>query len=1109
MDVQKIFLKAVEKTNPAERDAYLEGVCGQNVELRAQIEQLLSAHEKSEGFLERPLFDADATQDRERITETPGEMIGSYRLLQQIGEGGFGVVFMAEQQRPVVRKVALKIVKPGMDTKEVVARFEAERQALALMDHPNIARVFDGGETSSGRPYFVMELIRGIPITEFCDQQQLVTQERLMLFASICRAVQHAHQKGIIHRDIKPNNILVTLHDGTPLAKVIDFGVAKAIGQPLTAKTLFTRFSQMVGTPLYMSPEQAALSAVDVDTRADIYALGVLLYELLTGATPFDRKRLQTAAYDEIRRIIREEEPMRPSKRISTLGDALGTVCTCRQTEPSQLTRLVEGDLDWIVMKALDKSRDRRYETASAFAADINHYMRHEPVTACPPTLAYRLRKLWRRNSRLVSTATVLLIALVSGLVGTSWQWYRADKAAENARIAQAQADEQKSRAIEASESATQNANRYRALLYLSDIPRALQSYERGELARTRMLLNRHQKEYELHGVEWTFLNNAMNRLDECTKVACPAVFKGFAIAPAARLGAVHTNDKKIRLFDLQEREWLAEFDADSAISSLYLPIALSPDGKRLAYRSRSDELTLYDIANDTTRLIHVTAGIESLEYSPDGQLLAVDYLPDEFGIELRRCDDQEIVAHIPVLNWGKPRFSPDSRYLVCSTTPTSSSEGGNQIIIWEIETGRIVHKLEGGSAICSSFAFSPDGQLLATGGYDQKIQIWNVTDFSHLATLEGHLGTVFTLAFSPSSDLLVSGSRDHTARVWKMDGFQEAFVLRGSERRVNSVGFLDDGSTVVTGGHDSICFWSLPHCTPVRRLNRPTLVYQVAFADETRVFYREDASSQLREFDVETLEDRAFAQVAGELSGFAISSNGLVATVSSLGKVEVFDVITGKRSVEFSGSGPVAFSQDGTQLFCASDQGIRMVSTSQPAVTHVISQIPCTGLMIRGQIMASRTQINTLAVWKLDSEHHSRPSKLADIENAEGKSINGFDLSSDGAKAVIYDENGAISTWDTKTGRMLAVQNGAETKVLNVKMSLDDEFVLSTGYDCYVTLWNSDDLTERFRFPRLNGAGSSLAISPSGRWLASCTYGGEIRVLEIGSRSNDHRRLP
>ena len=359
--------------------------------------------------------------------ERPGDTIGRYKLLERIGEGGFGVVYMAEQQQPVRRKVALKVVKPGMDSRQVLARFEAERQALAIMDHPNIAKVFDGGMTDSGRPYFVMELVKGVPITEFCDQQQLAPRQRLELFGHVCDAVQHAHQKGIIHRDIKPSNVLVIMHDTTPLVKVIDFGVAKALGQELTDKTMFTGFAQLLGTPLYMSPEQAGQSALDIDTRSDIYSLGVLLYELLTGTTPFDKERFKKAAQEEIRRIIREEEPPRPSTRLSESKDSLASISAQRRIEPAKLTKLVRGELDWIVMKALEKDRNRRYETANAFAMDVQRYLADEPVLACPPSAGYRLRKFVRRNKRTLITSALLGAMLL--VVAGSFGWMARDRA--------------------------------------------------------------------------------------------------------------------------------------------------------------------------------------------------------------------------------------------------------------------------------------------------------------------------------------------------------------------------------------------------------------------------------------------------------------------------------------------------------------------------------------------------------------------------------------------------------------------------------------------------------------------------------------------------------
>jgi serine/threonine protein kinase/tetratricopeptide (TPR) repeat protein len=431
---RSIFESAIDKSSPAARAAFLDGACAGNPRLRAEVDALLAAHDRLARAAAAGQAPPPAATVAEASAEGRGTVIGPYKLLEQIGEGGMGLVFVAEQQHPVRRKVALKVIKPGMDTRQVVARFEAERQALALMDHPHIAQVHDGGETASGRPYFVMELVRGVPITAYCDQNQVAVRERLELFVHVCQAVQHAHQKGIIHRDIKPSNVLVLSQDGTPVVKVIDFGVAKAIGQQLTDKTLYTHFSQLVGTPLYTSPEQAGQSGVDVDTRSDIYSLGVLLYELLTGTTPFGQERLKTVGFDEICRILREEEPPKPSTRISTLGRAQATVSANRQSDPKRLRQLVRGELDWIVMKALEKDRNRRYETASAFAADVQRYLKDEPVQACPPSVWYRFRKFGRRHKVGLAMAGLALSCLV--LVGSGIGWVAGDAAARHAKAA-------------------------------------------------------------------------------------------------------------------------------------------------------------------------------------------------------------------------------------------------------------------------------------------------------------------------------------------------------------------------------------------------------------------------------------------------------------------------------------------------------------------------------------------------------------------------------------------------------------------------------------------------------------------------------------------------
>ena len=436
----------------AERISYLERVCGNDPDLRERIGALILAHESAGSFMGAPREISRSGKVDDPASPGPvdreGTRIGRYKLLQKIGEGGCGVVWMAEQEEPVRRRVALKVIKLGMDTKNVIARFEAERQALALMDHPNIARVLDAGATDAGRPFFVMELVPGVPITKYCDQHNLSTAARLGLFTQVCQAVQHAHQKGVIHRDLKPSNILVTLHDGEPTPKVIDFGIAKATQGRLTDHTLFTAFEQFIGTPAYMSPEQAEMSGIDVDTRSDIYSLGVLLYELLTGRPPFDPKSLFQAGLDEIRRIIREVEPVKPSTRLNTLGDAdRDTIARQRGISPAQLSPLIRGDLDWIVMKALEKNRSRRYETANGLALDIQRHLQNEPVSARPPTTAYRVSRFVRRNRFAVIAISAVALTLVAGTIVSTMQAMRARRAEHVAYLERQKAVEERATA--------------------------------------------------------------------------------------------------------------------------------------------------------------------------------------------------------------------------------------------------------------------------------------------------------------------------------------------------------------------------------------------------------------------------------------------------------------------------------------------------------------------------------------------------------------------------------------------------------------------------------------------------------------------------------------
>ncbi len=478
---EALFYAAASLADPEQRLHFLDQACAGNPELRAAVEGMLKTQGEADSFFatERAGLQLQSEAIRSIAPRTSatkpeqdencGTRVGRYKLLQRIGEGGCGVVYMAEQEEPVRRRVALKIIKLGMDTKSVIARFDAERQALAMMDHPNIARVLDAGATETGRPYFVMELVRGYKITEYCDRNSLETQERLDLFIQVCNAIQHAHQKGVIHRDIKPSNILVTLHDGKPVPKVIDFGIAKAMQGRLTDLTLFTAYEQLIGTPAYMSPEQAEMSGLDVDTRSDIYSLGVLLYELLTGKTPFNQEELMKSGLSEMRRKLREDEPQRPSTIITTLhGTELRATAEHRHVEPPRLISLLKGDLDWIVMKALEKDRARRYETANGLAMDVRRYLNNEPVSARPPSGFYRFQKMARRNRALVVSSTAVAVALIVGLGAATWMYLRERDARQQQVRLREQAEQAEKREAELRAQAEAKEQINQAAIYVS-----------------------------------------------------------------------------------------------------------------------------------------------------------------------------------------------------------------------------------------------------------------------------------------------------------------------------------------------------------------------------------------------------------------------------------------------------------------------------------------------------------------------------------------------------------------------------------------------------------------------------------------------------------------
>ena len=816
LDEEAIFKVACQIETPAARVEYLNQACGDNAAVLERIAALLRVYELESQFLESPAPGlANTLMVAQPTNELPGAQIGPYKLLQQIGEGGMGTVYMAEQNEPVKRRVALKIIKPGMDSSHVLARFEAEKQALALMDHANIARVLDAGSTEQGRPYFVMELVHGVRMTKYCDDNHLTLRQRLELFVPVCQAIQHAHQKGIIHRDIKPSNVMITLYDGKPVPKVIDFGVAKATEQKLTERTLFTQYGMIVGTLEYMSPEQAEMSALGVDTRSDIYSLGVLLYELLTGSTPLSRERMKEAALGEILRLIMEEEPPKPSTRLSESGEALASISAMRQIEPAKLSKLMRGELDWIVMKCLEKDRSRRYETANGFAADVQRYLNDEPVEACPPSTGYRLRKFLRRNKRPVLAAVLLLVALVGGITATTWQLIRATVAEQLAETRLDKVNSERARAVEA---VSEGKHR----LYQARSEQAKAGRWSGQQGQRHQSLDalaeaaRLCRELEL---------DESNRIDLRNEViACLALPD---VRPIGEVSATwppwhgdptltvrkEPQDGGITIVRLADNKDLARLTGEITAGAIF---TFSPGGDLLAVRypaavsGQATNLEVWDWRHSKVIFQSKFAVFgDALRFSPDGRSLALGQKKGVVTVH------QMFAGTENSFNVGlQPTylsFRPDGGQLAVS------SHLYTNVNVYELPSGRLVASLPHPSSVWET-DWHPDGTLLATACSDHQVYLCDVPQNKIRAALRGHQNIVYHVSFSPDGNWLMSTASDGVPRLW--DPWTQQQVLALPDDGFGR--FNREGLVLAHKPQDNLGIWELAaprefHTVPVR----------------------------------------------------------------------------------------------------------------------------------------------------------------------------------------------------------------------------------------------------------------------------------------------------
>ena len=1105
---EQVFNQVLEQAVD-QRAAFLDVACGTDVNLRERVAVLLRAQANPGSFLQFPACGVgNAPTIDQPLLEMAGTQIGPYKLIEEIGQGGMGVVYMAEQKQPVRRRVALKIIKPGMDSRQVIARFDAERQTLAIMDHPNIARIIDAGTTEQGRPYFVMELVHGIPINEFCDQKRLTVRERLQLFLQVCQAVQHAHQKGIIHRDLKPTNVLVTLLDVLAVPKVIDFGIAKAFGPQLTDHTQVTGFAQIVGTPLYMSPEQAEMNPLGVDTRSDVYSLGVMLYELLTGKTPFESETLRQKGPDEMRRMIREVDPPQPSVRISTLAaEVLSTVSERRRVDPRKLSQLFRGELDWIVMKALEKDRNRRYESANALAADVQLYLDDLPVLASPPSYSYRMRKFVKRNRGVVgASASLLLMMVMATILSTRFAWIanaalleseRERQAANSLRVV-AEARQLETLALEQQATAQRDATQ--RALYVADMRLADADLREANIVRVHRTLEAHipvPNTGDHRGWEWYYLLGASNQ-HASVMAGHSSQVEDVCWSPDGKFIA-STGYDGVRICDASSGELNYENYEGAPIKRAG---AWSPDSQRYAWGSAADEsvIRVWDsIANQVVVLKGHTNSLTQVAWSPDGSRLVSTSYDNTCRIwDYQKGECLFVIQDLPAVDvcWNSKR-------------DLIATSGGNGAWIINADSGEIVTQVSQESAQCVEF--SADGERLLVGYGRGRCSVHATDHWKILFEFQAHSNAIHDINANPIFPTFATCGADGVINIWNLADGKKSLALYGHDAAVNGIDWDPSGRLLVTASTDrQVKTWDVTQS--------PTC-HQISLGSAKACTITWDAqSSQLHcaadDGSISTIDVSTRKVHKPTSRGWLIDDDpeDREYTPSAIAKYledSARSEDTKPQQLFLKNGAGVVWSADGSKVAIIDrvEGGGKRISLWKVGDTSHLHQwvvIDCVdakwapdnqmlAVAGRGQNSDGGIQGHAGWVYAFDTSTGAMLQKMRHGNARESASAVAWNPK--GTRIVSGNITGLACIWDARLGNRVNHRVVSQTRIASLAWSPDGQRIASADNQGQVKILESETLEELLTLRDGAGGVTQLAWSPDGRQLAGIDSTGQVIV--------------